>query len=482
MKSVQRIGKNLIALSTSYFAVAILSLFLSIAIARLLGDIDLGKYYLAISLLTLFNVFLDLGYETYIIREVARENSLAGKYLSNAFTLRLLLIPVIISTIFITVNVIGYPENTKNVIYLFMIYYMFASLSSIIKMIFRAFEKMGYEAIITIFISTIRILLCLLFLLLGYGLLTLALIFIFSGILEFIITFFVCRKKFVKPKLEIDISFLKKSIKIASPLAVVSLFGIIYVKIDSVMLSFMKGDAVVGWYNAAYSLTLSFNPVPILIMNALLPLLSYSYISSKESLKIAYDKSFKYLFYLGLPLAIGIFMLADGIIFFFYGAEFGNSIIALKILAWDVLIKFLYLCSSYILIATDKQKQMTYIVIATALLNIILNLFLIPSYSYVGSGIATLITEFFLLTIYLYMNIRDSFTPDIKKFLLQPIIASSIMAIFLWQFHEIQLFLKIILAVIIYFVILFLTKGFSKDDILLFKQLFKRKKIKTDKI
>jgi len=474
MNSIQRIGRNLIALSFSYFAVAILSMFLSIFIARLLGDIDLGKYYIAITLPQLFLIFLDLGYETYIIREVARNKLLASKYLSNAFTFRLLLIPIIISMILISVNLLGYPENTKYLVYLFSIYYIFSSLSSIIKMTFRAFEKMGYEAIINIFISFLRILLGLLFLYLGYGLITLALIFIFSGILEFIITFLVCRKKFFKPKLEIDISFIKKSIKISLPLAIVTLFGLIYVKIDTVMLSYMKGDAVVGWYNAAYSLTLGFNPIPLLIMNALLPVLSYSYISSKESLKMAYEKSFKYLFYLSLPLAIGIFMLADGIIFIFYGDEFVNSIVALKILAWDILLKFLYLCSAYILVATNKQKQMTIIVIATALLNIILNLFLIPSYSYIGSGIATLITEFFLLVIYLYINALDSIIPNIKKFLFQPIIASGVMAYFLWQFPGIQLVLKILIAIFIYFALLIVLKGFSREDFQIFRQLIKK--------
>ena len=477
MNSIQRIGKNVIALSTTYFTVAILSMLLSIFIARFLGDIDLGKYFITIALLQLFCIFLDLGYETYIIREVARNKDLASKYLSNVFTFRLLLIPLVISAILVTVHLLGYPESTKNIVYLFSIYYIFTSLSSIIKMIFRAFEKMGYEATITIFITILRILLSLLFLYLGYGLLTLALIFIFSGILEFIITFWICRKKFVKLKLEFDIYFIRKSIKIALPLVIVGLFGLIFVKIDTIMLSYMKGDAVVGWYNAAYSLTLGFNPIPILLMSALLPLLSYSYISSKESLKIAYHHSFKILFYLGLPLSIGVFMVADEIILFFYGAEFVNSIVALKILAWDILLKFLYLCSSFILISTDKQKQMTIIVIVAALLNIILNLFLIPSYSYIGSGIATLITECFLLIIYLYINMRDSIIPNFKNFLFQPIIASGVMAYFLWHFTEIQLVLKILIAIFIYFALLVVLKGFSREDFQIFKLLIKKEKI-----
>ncbi|MCK5019646.1 MAG: polysaccharide biosynthesis C-terminal domain-containing protein, partial [Candidatus Peribacteraceae bacterium] len=197
----------------------------------------------------------------------------------------------------------------------------------------------------------------------------------------------------------------------------------------------------------------------------------------KESLKIAYHHSFKILFYLGLPLSIGVFMVADEIILFFYGAEFVNSIVALKILAWDILLKFLYLCSSFILISTDKQKQMTIIVIVAALLNIILNLFLIPSYSYIGSGIATLITECFLLIIYLYINMRDSIIPNFKNFLFQPIIASGVMAYFLWHFTEIQLVLKILIAIFIYFALLVVLKGFSREDFQIFKLLIKKEKI-----
>ncbi len=476
MKIGQRVGKNILSLSVAQFASAILSLLLSIYIARLLGDIALGKYYIAITLPSFLIIFLDLGYETFLIREVARNKSLGSKYLSSTFTFRLLLIPIMVSIFLFIVNLMDYPDSTRNLVYLFTIYYVFLSLSNLFIVIFRAFEKMEYEATTTIIISILRIILSLLFLYLGYGLVELAFIFIFSGIFNLIICYLICRKKFVKPKLEIDISYIRNSIKIALPLSIVTIFSLIYVKIDTVMLSFMKGDEVVGWYNAAYSLTLSFTPFPLIILNALLPVLSYYHISSKESLKIVYEKAFKFLFYLGLPLAVGIFMLADSFIFLFYGPEFTNSIVALKILAWDILLKFLYLCSAYILISTDQQKQMTIIVIATALLNIILNLFLIPSYSYIGSGIATLITEIFLLVLYLYILTRNSYTINIKKILFQPIVASSIMAIFLWYFQDIQLALKILIAIFIYLTLLFVLKGFSKEDFRLIRQLIEKGK------
>jgi O-antigen/teichoic acid export membrane protein len=57
-----------------------------------------------------------------------------------------------------------------------------------------------------------------------------------------------------------------------------AIFALIYVKIDTVMLSIMKGDAVVGWYNAAYYMVQGFKPLQQLFMSALFPLMSFSFV------------------------------------------------------------------------------------------------------------------------------------------------------------------------------------------------------------
>jgi O-antigen/teichoic acid export membrane protein len=480
MNIIQRITKNIASLFSVQFIDTIFTLALSIFIARLLGDIDFGKYSFAIAFPTIFILFLDLGYETLIVRDVARDKSLAYEYLNKLLTFRILLTPLIIFLIIATITIAGYPESTKNVVYLFSIFLILEAISNVFIVTFRAFEKMEYEAIIRIGNSILRSSIALLVLFLGYGLIAIGIIYVVSGFIEVLSSLVVCRKKFVKIKWIIDFSFIKKSIKIALPIGMLSIFGYIYVRIDTVMLSLMKGDAVVGWYNAAYNLILGFRAIPQIVMFALLPLLSYSYLSSKESLQNSYEKSFKYLLILGLPISIGIFMLSKDFILLFYGEQYINSIDALRILTWDVVLKFLYICAGFILISSDKQNKMAIIVIFSAFLNIILNLFLIPSYSYIGSGIATLITEIFVLLSYLYLNARNSHHLHIKKFLFQPIIACGIMSFFLYEFPDLQILLKIILAIIIYFVILFLTKGFSREDILLFKRIIKKEKNKQD--
>lgn len=474
MNTVQRIAKNTATLFAAQFVVAILGLILYIFIARSLGDVLFGKFSFALAFTAIFAVFSDLGYNTLLIREVARDKSQASKYLNNILCMRALLSLVIFALIVITINLMGYPTDTKNVIYLFGIYTLVVSFSAVFKVTFRAFEKMEYEAGITIFANIIRFSLGLLVLFLGYGLIELALVFLLSGIFDFLFSFLVCERKFVKPKIELDFDFWKSTIKVALPLSITGISLLIYTRIDTVMLSAMKGDAVVGWYNAAYNLVLGFKPIPQLFMNALFPLMSRYFVSSKDSLKITFEKSFKYLFILGLPLALGITLLADKFILLFYGQQFSNSIIALQILAWDIFLFFLWFNGSFILITINKQNLWAVAAVSTALFNIILNLFLIPPLSYVGAAIATIIAESLcVIIVFYFIFVETNFSVKYTD-LIKVSFASLFMGIFVYQFMELNLFLLIILAAVLYFFVLYVIRTFLDEDISLFKQILKR--------
>ncbi len=79
----------------------------------------------------------------------------------------------------------SYPDDIKNIIYVFTIYSILKSLSNVFKVTFRAFEKMEYEAGISILSNTLRVTLGLSVLFLGYGSMELVLVFLFSGIFDF---------------------------------------------------------------------------------------------------------------------------------------------------------------------------------------------------------------------------------------------------------------------------------------------------------
>lgn len=473
MSDVQRVAKNTFALFIMQIVASILSFLLGIFIARNLGDIGLGKYSFAYTFVFFFAIFLDLGYNMLLIRDVSRDKSKVDKYVSNLLSFRLISSLIVFIFIILTINLMGYPSDTKNIVYLFAFYIILDSFSYIYKMTFRAFERMEYEAAISISSNILRVSLALVVIFLGYGLIVVGLVFIFSSIFDFLISTIICEKKFVRSRTEFDFSFFKSTIKIALPLVMISIFSTIFVSADTVMLSILKGDAVVGWYNAAYNLVLGLRIIPQLFVSALFPTLSYYYVTSRKSIKVVYEKYFRYLLILGLPIALGATLLSEKIILFIYGSEFMNSIIALQILSWDILLIFLYTILGCFLVAIDRQNDMVIAILVTAIINVIINIILIPHFSYIGAAAATVVSETILLGYYFYLVSKYIVVLPIHKILVKPFIALVVMAIFILFFSWLGFFMIVIFSIIVYFSTLYLIRGISKDDVALIREIIK---------
>ena len=474
MSSIRKIVKNMFSLFVGHLASSLLSVVLSIYIARTLGDTLFGTYSFVITFVALFSIFFNLGYETLLIREVAKDKSKADSYLNNIIIIRVILSIIIFSLVFIIINVLNFDELVKNIIYIFGFANIISSLSNLFKVTFRAFERMHYEAIINVISNIIKCSLGFIVVFLGFGLYGLALVFLYIAIFDIIIGLIICEKKIVKTSLQFDRLFFRHTIKEALALGAVTIFALIYVRIDTVMLEFMKGSAVVGWYNAAYNLILGFNPLPILFMNALLPVMAYSFVKSNKNLKNIYEKAFKFLFVIGLPMTIGIFLLSDKFIILLYGVNYINSIDALKILSFDIVLKFLYLCLWFVLISANQQNKLAIYAGGGALLNIILNLILIPQFSLVGAAFTTIVTETYILFMYLYLASRNNLKIPLKNIFLKPLIACSVMGIFIYYFEYLNIILLIAISAIIYFIMLFILRNFSEEDKNLIKKLIKR--------
>jgi O-antigen/teichoic acid export membrane protein len=465
MSVVRRIAKNISSLALAEVITRILSLILIIYIARLLGDIGFGKYSFAFAFTSMFLVLMDLGTNTLAIRDIARDRKLAGKYIGNILLLRCLLSVIAIGLIIGIINLMGYPSETKLAVYIVGIYTIITSFSQLTRSVFRAFEKMEYEALLNIIERAIFVSLGLMVLFLGYGLIELVSVFLIAGIVNLALSFFLTIKKFAMPEFEVDWTFWKYLIREGLPFGLAFIFITIYIKIDLVMLSAMKGDAVVGWYNAAYQIPLAVGLVSAAFMESIFPTLSRLYGTSKESLIYAYEKSFKFLTIVVLPIAVSITLLSEKIIPILYGEGYVNSIIALQILIWFTVFEFLGYLLYVTLASIDKQRINTFSTGVCAALNIALNLILIPPYGFIGAGIATVITYIALFSINFYFVSKYLHKISIHKMIARPIIASLAMGFILHSLKDINILASISLAGASYVIFLYIIKGFSKEEI-----------------
>jgi O-antigen/teichoic acid export membrane protein len=443
--------------------------------ARYLGAEDLGILSFALSFTVIIGLIGDLGLNSLMAREVSRNQSLAPKYLGNIFFIKILLAIVTFGVVAVAANTLGYSEQTIKVVYIITLSNIATNFTQTFNSVFQAFERFEYQSIGTILCSTLMLIGIFFAIVQKYELIYFAFVYFIVNVIVLVYSFVFCLWKFPGPDLRIDWTFWKQTILESIPFWLNSVFVIIYFKIDMVMLSIMDGDTVVGWYAASYRLIDALGFIPSVFMSVMYPIFSKFHISSRGSLEFAFKKSFKFLTILAVPIGIGTTLLAENIIVLIFGTEYLPSVIALQILIWASVLSFINYTPATYLTSTNKQRILMIFTCMGAILNVILNFVLIPLFSYNGAAIATVCTELVvgLLMISMIQRVQDlSFL--FSDVIFKSLIAGVLMGIFILVFRDYPLILLILLAAILYFIVLYIVKGFDKEDLDLLNQALGR--------
>lgn len=475
MDTVKRIAKNTSLLLVSKIIGYIFAFLYIIYIARYLGTEGFGILSFALAFTSIFSFLADLGLNTLIVREIARNKKLAFKYLANTLSIKIFLATITIILVDLTINLLGYPIQTIKVVYLIVFYVIFTSFIQTFYSIFQSFEKMEYQALSEILSNILMFTGVLVVIFLNLSIISFGFVYFISSLIILGFNFLLCSWKFILPKLEFDFEFWKKSLKNSLPFAITSIFVTIYFWIDSVMLSFMQGSNSVGIYNAAYNLILALMFIPSVFLLSMFPVMSKHFETSKNILKIEFEKSVKYL------TIISIFILINGLVFsnkfvpLIYGNGYANSIQAFNVLIFVIPFLFLTILFGNFLGAINKQIIVTFVALINAIFNIILNIILIPKISYIGASTATVLTEasgFILMFIYIT---KFFFKVSIKNNLLKTILVGILLFVCI-SFINIYLnwIISFSIGVTIYLSFLYLLNILSTEDIKIFKKILRK--------
>ena len=444
----------------------ILPALLFIYIARKLGDENFGKLSFAYSFAGICFIIADFGLSTILIRNVSRQKELTREYVGNILALKIVLSLICISVIGIFILFADYPTDVIIMLMIFGGVMFFKALVDFFCAVLNAHERMDIEALIKGANHAILFLSGTVVLTVGCGLSGLANVFLIVYLISSIIGFYMVYVIIVEIRPCLNLSFWKQILRESLPLALTVVFTVIYFKIDIVMLSLIRGDnSEIGWYAAAMRLIELVGVLPALIVSALFPIVSSLYKESLDSLKNAFKTSFRYLLTIALPIAVGTLLLSDRLIYIIYGKEYFKTIPALKILAIALIFIFVNYILMNILVAVNRQKTNAIMAGTCVLVNIALNLCLIPHYGYLGAGTATVITEIVLLALGLYFVTKSVCNVNIITMTIRPLISVVIMGGFIIVImSKIHLALVIFLSALIYFSCLLLFRFLTKDD------------------
>jgi O-antigen/teichoic acid export membrane protein len=473
-----------IAKNTSYFTLAlilqkIISLTYFTIYARALGPADLGKYYLAISLTSIFAIFIDIGLANVLTREIAKDEKRAGEWLGSVLAIKIPLAALTSLAVIALVNILGYPELTRQLVYLSIACMVLDSFTLTFFACSRGFHNLKFESVSSVIFQAIVLVASLFILSHGGGVRWLMLSLILASVYNFLYSLLVLWKYWrvpIRPRWHPEI--IRTIIILAVPFASYAIFQRCYTYLDSIFLSQLAGDAAVGVYQVPFKIINALQFLPMAFVASLYPALSLYWHNNRSQLAVTFVRAMHYSAIISLPIAIGGWVIADKLVLIF-SAGYTGAIWPLRICLAALPFMFLGYPIGSLLNACDRQRVNTRNMLVVLLASVFMNLLLIPYFGVIGASITVVATNI-LMVVLGFLQVRPILgqAPKLANQLSKIVLAALIMGLVIWQLKSlINIFILVAIGGFIYGLVLFLVGALRWSDITSVAGSFSRKKI-----
>ena len=429
------------------------TLVLLIAYGRFLGAAKFGELYLAITLVGLVGFPVEFSFSQQLTREVAQDASKAKSYLTNALLLKVALWLGLFSLLVFLSHLLGYDREQGVLVAICGITLLSTSIASTFASLHVAFERVIYPVVGSICEKGVAALVGYLVLRHGAGVEVMACVLLGASIVNAIwqASWFI---RLVGVGFDIDWKLICGLIRASIPFVTYGVLGVLYYRIDTVLLSVMTNSAVVGWYGAAYRLFDTLNFLPTILMTPIMyPVFSkLSTSTDDERLKVAIEKTMNFLLFFGIPMAVGMIVAAPNIVgFLYHRAEFSHTIPTLQGLAPGLILLYINAVLGTIIVSTKQEKTFPVMAAIALVFNLGLNLLLIPIYRHVGAAIVTSLTEMLLACMAIVFLPKRLLPVGSLPVAVKSLAASLAMAVVIMFMSSYQILVILPVAMLVYF-------------------------------
>ncbi len=377
-----------------------INFFVAVYLARYLEPELFGTYNYVISFVGLFSFIAGLGVDAILGRELIlhpekKKVLLGSGFYINSISALFALIVVNIFASFMEKDVM-----MQFFIFVFSLSFLFQGFG-IFATYFQSTVQAKQNARIQITTASISALLKIVGFVTGQGLLWFISLFVVDAIVNAIWSFTIFRKQGEGLEWRPDLQVIYKLIRYAFPFMLSIVAVSIYMKIDQVMIARILGQKETGIYSVAVRLAEMWYFIPSLICASLAP----SIVNAKKTNPHTYYGRMKslllFMFILALTLAIPLFIASPYIISYLYGPLYVGAIAPFQIYVWSSIPIFIMPAIAVYITTENLGKNLLFSTVWGAVVNILLNIVLIPSYGIIGSAIATFVS-YTIPTIYLY--------------------------------------------------------------------------------
>ena len=375
-------------------------------LSRVILPEGIGKVDFSISIVNYFLIFASLGIPQYGIREIAKSKSdleCLSKNFSEIYLINFFSTTVTVALYYLMIFSLPYFAD-KIALFSIMGIVLILNIFNV-DWFYQGMEQYGYIAVRSIIVKIISLTLIFVFVKRPEDYIIYAALYVFGISCNNIFNMLKLRKFII---LFIHGLEIRRHIKTITILLSTQLAITLYINLDITMLGIISGDKAVGIFTSASKLckliVLTITSVSVVLLPRISKLLTEN---NRAKINITISNMFDLLLFVSLPITIGIILLSEDIVLSFFGPDFFEAALTLRILASLIIILSIgNLFGMQVLMAFGKEKHMLVSVIAGFFINFILNMILIPTFSEKGAAIASLITEIGVLCIQCYMALQ----------------------------------------------------------------------------
>lgn len=451
-------------------------------VCRVIEADGIGQINFFQSIISYISLFTCLGIPMYAIREIARDRSDVVQM--NRTAMEILLLHSMLTLVgyaIVAILCLIVPQIQVN-IPLFLILSLTIFFTAIgCEWFYQGIEDFKYITIRGLIIKTVSVVLLFIFVksktdLLYYGCYT-----VFGVLGGNIFNFFRLRKYIHRENIIFSELHIKRHVKPVLKVFSFSVVTSIYLQLNTVLLGFMKNALAVGYFAAATKVMKMLLGMLGCLGTVMMPRASHLIAEKKDDefnglIQTSYDFTLAF----SLPLTTGLFICAPEIINVLCGVSFGPSVLAAQIVAPIILmVAVSNIMGIQVLYPKGKINLVTLCCGIGAVVDLMLNIILIPSLSYIGTSLAYLGAEV-ATTMSMYF-IGRKYIPIqyFKPIHLNYVLGCILMLVLLHEISSLnmdelsKLILKAICGILIYVVVLYL-----RNDKFLFQILSKLNRCK----
>lgn len=443
--------------------------------ARFLSVHDFGRFGYLVAIVGILSKVIDFGLGPIVFRESSKEED-SNKLLNSAISIRIVLFLTILIIYNIVIFILKFTTSElilSNILFISIILSTrMANFRELMATPFKVQLKMHYPMALTILDSLLFLILVIIMPFVKGGIYYFVLSYVLSTLPGFIIQFLFLEKKFdFKPK----IIFYKAGwlLKEALPLAGFVLLTIVYQQFDIVLLTSYKDEYSAGIYSVATRLTMPLNLIPGVVVTTVFP---YLVKNLRDRLKTDSINSlvYKSLFLVSFVLAIIFSFRSETLVVLLFGAKFRAASLPASMIFWSLVFMFFNYFTLDLLTAHSRQILNLIYSLLLVSTNTILNILLIPDYSYAGVGFSKVIAGFLGFSFLFWVLYRYGFRLSFINFKFVLWTASISVLVFILSFLPLMIYL--LLSVLVIIVSLKLFGYFENEEWDLFFRLINREK------